>query len=146
MNTVGAKKYQNLSREGCYLQSNWELSLFIRIWSLASINFPNSFSSYFHLEKALEEMRAGTNCIQRHLKNNNYKKRTVGRPSKTTWQIVSLKGGGGYPPFPQRVFGQDDFPLRGGGVYPPIPLRKIPLKSRYFRFENSFFLPFFIHF
>ena len=24
-------------------------------------------------------------------------------------------GGRGYPPFPLRVFGQDDFPFRGGG-------------------------------
>ena len=24
--------------------------------------------------------------------------------------------GGGYPPFPLRVFGQNDFPLRGGGT------------------------------
>ena len=41
--------------------------------------------------------------------------------------------------FPLRVFGQGDFPLRGGGGYPPMPLRKIPLKSRYFRSENSIF-------
>ena len=47
--------------------------------------------------------------------------------------------GGGAPPFPLRVFGQDDFPLRGGGGYPPIPLRKIPLKRRYFRSENPIF-------
>ena len=47
--------------------------------------------------------------------------------------------GGEYPPFPLRVFGQDDFPLRGGGGYPPIPLRKIPLKSRYFRSQNCKF-------
>ena len=40
--------------------------------------------------------------------------------------------GGEYPPFPLRVFGQDDFPLRGGGGYPPIPLRKIPLKRQVF--------------
>ena len=26
--------------------------------------------------------------------------------------------GGGYPPFPLSVFGQDDFPLRGGGGNP----------------------------
>ena len=51
---------------------------------------------------------------------------------------MSVKGGG-YPPFPLRVFGQDDFPLRGGGGYPPIPLRKIPLKRRYFRSETPFF-------
>ena len=34
---------------------------------------------------------------------------------------------------------QDDFPLRGGGRYPPISLRKIPLKSGFFRSENSIF-------
>ena len=52
---------------------------------------------------------------------------------------IFLSGIGVYPPFPLKVFGQDDCPLRGGGGYPPIPLRKIPLKSRYFRFENSIF-------
>ena len=31
-----------------------------------------------------------------------------------------LRGGGGYPLFPLRVFGQYDFPLRGGGGDPPI--------------------------
>ena len=30
----------------------------------------------------------------------------------------SVKGGGGYPPFPLRVLGQDDFPVRGRGVLP----------------------------
>ena len=27
-----------------------------------------------------------------------------------------LRGGGGYPPFPLRVFGQNGFPLGGGGT------------------------------
>ena len=54
-----------------------------------------------------------------------------------------LRGGWGYPPFPLRVFGQDDFPLRGGGGYPPIPLRKIPLKRRYFRSKNPIFCLFY---
>ena len=56
-----------------------------------------------------------------------------------------LLRGNGYPPFPLRAFGQDDFPLRGEGGYPPIPLRKIPLKSRYFRFGPLYglFLPIF---
>ena len=40
-----------------------------------------------------------------------------------------FREGGGVPPFPLRVFGQDDFPLRGGG-YPPIPLRKKSAKKR----------------
>ena len=38
----------------------------------------------------------------------------------------------------QRLFWAQWFSVRGGG-YPPIPLRKIPLKSRYFRSENSIF-------
>ena len=33
--------------------------------------------------------------------------------------------GGGYPPFPLRVFGQDDFPLRGEGVPPNSVKEKI---------------------
>ena len=40
----------------------------------------------------------------------------------------SVKGGG-YPPIPLRVFGQNDFPLRGGG-YLPIPLRKKSAKKQ----------------
>ena len=31
--------------------------------------------------------------------------------------------GGGYPPFPLRVFGHNDFPLRGGGGGAPPPFR-----------------------
>ena len=31
---------------------------------------------------------------------------------------MSVKGGGEYPPFPLRVFGQDDFPLWGRGEPP----------------------------
>ena len=42
---------------------------------------------------------------------------------------VKLKGGrqkllsGFFPPFPLRVFGQDDFPLRGG-EYPPLSVKE----------------------
>ena len=46
-----------------------------------------------------------------------------------------------YPPFPLSFFEHIDCPLRGGGV-PQIPLRKIPLKCRFFRSENSIFYPF----
>ena len=42
----------------------------------------------------------------------------LGKPSKTTWRIFSVKGGREYPPFPQRVFGQDDISLRGEGGTP----------------------------
>ena len=38
--------------------------------------------------------------------------------SKLTQRIRSAKGVGGYPLFPLKVFGQDDFPLRGGGGTP----------------------------
>ena len=48
-----------------------------------------------------------------------------------------LRGGGGVAPFPLSFFEHNYFLLRGG--YPPIPPRKIPLKSRHFRFENSIF-------
>ena len=37
-----------------------------------------------------------------------------------------------YPPFPLRVFGQDDFPLRGGGVPPNSVKEKIRLKTAIF--------------
>ena len=33
-------------------------------------------------------------------------------------RFVLLRGEGGYPLFPLRVFGQDDFPLRGEGGTP----------------------------
>ena len=46
--------------------------------------------------------------------------------------------GGGYPPFPLRVFGQDDFPLRGEGV-PPNSAKENSAKKQVFRFENSIF-------
>ena len=87
--------------------------------------------------------------IKKHFRNNIFllllnRVLNLGNLSKTTWRIFSVKGGGVYPPFPLRVFGQDDFPLRGEGV-PPFPLRKIPLKSRYFRSKNSIFVSFFIH-
>ena len=64
--------------------------------------------------------------------------------SKGTFQkrfsgFCPLRGGWGYPPFPLRVFGQDDFPLRGGGGYPPIPLRKIPLKTCFLGQKALFF-------
>ena len=39
----------------------------------------------------------------------------LGKPSKTTWQIFSVKGGGAYPPFPLSFFEHNDFPLRGRG-------------------------------
>ena len=42
---------------------------------------------------------------------------TLGKLSKTTKRIFSVKGGV-YPPFPRRVFGQGDFPLRGEGGTP----------------------------
>ena len=52
-----------------------------------------------------------------------------------------LRGGGGYPPFPLRVFGQYDFPLRGGrgGVPPNCCCLKMLLKSRHFRSKNTIF-------
>ena len=54
-----------------------------------------------------------------HKKFNNVKFHDIwlGSLSKTTWWIFSVKGGG-YPPFPLRVFGQEDFPLRGEGGTP----------------------------
>ena len=48
---------------------------------------------------------------------------------------------GGYPPFPSRVFGHNDFPLRGGGT-PPIPLREKSSKNSYFWPKNAYFSPF----
>ena len=40
-----------------------------------------------------------------------------GSCQKLLSRFFSVKGGG-YPPFPLRVFGQDDFPLRGEGGNP----------------------------
>ena len=45
---------------------------------------------------------------------------------------------GGYPPFPQRFFGQSDFPLRGG-EYPSIPLRKKSAKKQLFSAKKRHF-------
>ena len=63
-----------------------------------------------------------------------------GRFQKRFSGFFPLKGGG-YPPFPLRVFGQNVFPLRGGG-YPPIPLRKNSAKKRLFLAKNANFSPF----
>ena len=71
---------------------------------------------------------------------------------KTKWYMVDkgrfqkiIRGfcpfRGGIPPFPLSFFEHNECPLRGR-VYPPIPLRKIPLKCRFFRSENSIFYPF----
>ena len=43
-----------------------------------------------------------------------------------------LRGGWGYPPFPLRVFGQDDFPLRGGGVPPNSAKENSAKKADFF--------------
>ena len=38
--------------------------------------------------------------------------------------------GEGYPPFPLRVFGQDDFPLRGGGLPPNSAKKRLFLAKK----------------
>ena len=65
-----------------------------------------------------------------------------GSLSKNTWRIFSAKGGG-YRPFPLRVFWAGRFSAKGGRGYPPIPLRKIPLKSRVFFGPRTPFFAFF---
>ena len=62
----------------------------------------------------------------------------LGALSKTTQRIFSVKGGK-YPPFPLRVFGQNDFPLRGRGVPPNSAIKENSAKGRYFRSKNSVF-------
>ena len=42
---------------------------------------------------------------------------------------IPLRGGGGIPPFPLRVFGQDDFPLRG---VPPNSAKENSAKKQSF--------------
>ena len=41
---------------------------------------------------------------------------SVREPVKNVLADFAREGGGGYPPFPLRVFGHNDFPLRGGGT------------------------------
>ena len=44
-----------------------------------------------------------------------------------------LREGWGYPPFPLRDFGQDDFPLRGdGGGTPPNSAKENSAKKQVF--------------
>ena len=50
----------------------------------------------------------------KHLTNDASK----GTRQKRFSGFCPLREGGGYPPIPLRVFGQDDFPLRGGEVPP----------------------------
>ena len=63
-----------------------------------------------------------------------------GRRQKLLSGFFPLRGG--VPPLSAKLFWAQWFSVKGGGGYPPILLRKIPLKSRYFRFENSIFCPF----
>ena len=49
--------------------------------------------------------------------------------------------GGGYSPFPLRVFGQDDFPLRGRGV-PPNSAKENSAETQVFYVWKLYFLPF----
>ena len=68
-----------------------------------------------------------------------------GKPSKLLSGFFPLRGE--LPPNSAKGFWAEWFSVKGGRGrgYPPIPPRKIPLKSRYFRFENSFFC-LFMHF
>ena len=64
-------------------------------------------------------------------------------PCKIGQMFKRKGGGGGQRPFEQCSkklhFSLGMASLRRGGGYPLIPLRKIQLKSRYFRSENSNF-------
>ena len=48
----------------------------------------------------------------------------------------------GYPPFPLRVFGQDDFPLRGREV-PPISAKENSTKKQVLHVQELHFFVFF---
>ena len=105
----------------------------------------NNFNLWPKCEKAVVNMLlschlslSSGNCLHKHQHQHK------GTCQKLLCGFFPLRGGE-YPPFPLRVFGQDDFPLRGEGV-PPIRLRKIPPKIRNYRSENYIFSLFFIQF
>ena len=54
-----------------------------------------------------------------------------GTCQKVFCRFFSVKGGGqGYPPFPLRVFGQDDFLIRGGRGVPPNSAKENSAKKQ----------------